>query len=51
MKFFCAILAWMVMGVIIGYGILAANHGNPWLLLIALAGFAVAVGKIGCAVH
>ena len=42
---------WVIMGVIIGTGLLLAVHGSPWLLLLSLLGFIVAVGKIGCATH
>ena len=51
MKFLFATLIWLGMGAIIGAGILWAVHGNPWLLILSLAGFVVAVGKIGCATH
>ncbi len=51
MKLLAAILVWVVMGIIIGAGILLAIKSTPWLLILSLAAFVVAVGKIGCAVH
>ncbi len=39
------------MGAVIGCGILMAIKGSPWLLVVGLIGFVVAVGKIGCAAH
>jgi hypothetical protein len=51
MKLLCAFAVWMAMGLVLGLGILMAVKGNPWLLIVAFAGFVVAVGKIGCATH
>ena len=39
------------MGAVLGFGILMAVKGSPWLLIAAFIGFVVAVGKIGCATH
>ena len=41
----------MGMGAVLGFGILMAVKGSPWLLLAGLVGFVIAVGKIGCAAH
>ena len=51
MKLIYAFVIWIGMGAVIGAGILMAIKGSPWLLIAALIGFVVAVGKIGCAVH
>ena len=51
MKFFWALVIWLVMGAIIIAGIVVATTGTPWLLIIGLLGFIFAVGKIGCATH
>ena len=49
MKFFGAILAYLFIGAVLGYGILlAAARGNYWLLGISLVIYVVAFGKIGC---
>ena len=51
MKLLCAFAVWMGMGAVLGFGILMAVKGSPWLLLAGLVGFVIAVGKIGCAAH
>jgi hypothetical protein len=51
MKFFLAILVWVIMGAIIGTGMVLAVKGSPWLLILSVVGFCVAVGKIGCSQH
>jgi hypothetical protein len=51
MKLFLAFATWIIMGVILGAGLLLAVKGSPWLLLIGMLGFVIAVGKIGCATH
>ena len=48
---FAAMLVWVLMGVVIGVGMFLAIKSTPWLLILALAAFVVAVGKIGCATH
>ena len=49
MNFLYACLAWLGIGLVLGFGILMAVKGSPWLLIVAALGFIVAVGKIGCA--
>ena len=51
MKLFLAFVAWIMMAAILGTGLLLAVKGSPWLFLIGLFGFILAVGKIGCAMH
>ncbi|MEW6305915.1 MAG: hypothetical protein AB1705_20765 [Verrucomicrobiota bacterium] len=51
MNFWLACLAWIVIGIILGLGILMAVKGSLWLLIASIIGFIVAVGKIGCATH
>ena len=49
MKFFGAILAYLVIGAVLGWGILvAARGGSLWLLIAAVVVYVVAFGKIGC---
>ena len=49
MKFFGAILAYLLIGAVLGWGILVAAHGGSlWLLVAALVAYVVAFGKIGC---
>ena len=48
MKFFLAILAYLVISVFLGWGMLLAIKGSPWLLIIGFLVYAVAFAKIGC---
>lgn len=51
MKFIAAVAIWLVMASVLGVALVLAVKGNFWLLGFGLAGFIVAVGKIGCATH
>lgn len=52
MKFLFAMLAWALMGTVLGVAIfLATVKGSPWLLIASVIGLVVAVAKIGCATH
>jgi hypothetical protein len=48
MKFYMAILAYLFIGLILGWGILLAVKGNVWLLIFGFVAYVVAFGKIGC---
>jgi len=48
MKFLLAILAYLLMGAVLGWGMLLAVKGNPWLLIVSFLAYAVAFGKLGC---
>lgn len=48
MKFLMAIIAYLVISLFLGWGILLAMKGNPWLLIIGFLAYAVAFAKIGC---
>lgn len=48
MKFFLAILAYLLIGAVLGWGILSAVKGNPWILIAGFLVYAIAFGKIGC---
>jgi hypothetical protein len=48
MKLMLAVLAYLVISVILGLGILHAVKGNPWLLIISFLAYAIAFAKIGC---
>ena len=48
MKFFGAIIAYLVIGFILGWGIMQAVNGHFWLLGISFVAYCVAFGKIGC---
>lgn len=48
MKFFLAILAYLLIGFVLVWGILLSVHGNPWLLIVGFLVYAVAFAKLGC---
>ena len=48
MKFYLAIVAYLVIGLVLGWGILQAVKGNPWLLVVGFLAYVVAFGKLGC---
>jgi hypothetical protein len=47
-KFILAIVVYLLMCVVIGWGILLAVKGDPWLLIFGFLAYAVAFAKIGC---
>ena len=51
MKLALAVLAYLLIGLVLSAGILLLMAGKPWLLIVALAAFVVAFGKIGCMSH
>ncbi len=48
MKFVWAIVAYLVIAGILGWGILLAVKGQPWLLIIGFLTYAIAFAKLGC---
>jgi len=48
MKFLWAIVAYLVIGVVLGWGILLAVKGSPWLLVVGFLAYVVAFSKLGC---
>jgi hypothetical protein len=48
MKFFLAILAYLLIAFVLGWGILLAVKGSPWLLIVGFLAYVVAFGKLGC---
>jgi len=48
MKFLFAILAYLLIAVGLGLGLLLAAKGSFWVLIAAFVVYAVAFGKIGC---
>jgi hypothetical protein len=48
MKFLGAILAYLAIAIVLGWGILLAARGSFWLLGIGAAAYVVAFTKIGC---
>ena len=48
MKFLLAIIAYVVIGLVLGWGILLAVKGEPWLLVVGFLTYAAAFAKLGC---
>ena len=48
MKLMWAIFAYLVIGLILGWGILLTVKGEPWLLIVGFLAYAVAFAKLGC---
>jgi hypothetical protein len=47
MNFLLAILAWVVIGVILGIGVYLATVGHAWVLFVIAIALLIFVGKIG----
>jgi F0F1-type ATP synthase assembly protein I len=48
MKLLMATLAYVMIGVLLGWGILLAVKGQPWMLIVGFLAYAVAFAKLGC---
>lgn len=48
MKFLLTVAAYLAISGLLGWGILLAVHGNPWLLVVGFLSYVIAVGKLGC---
>ena len=48
MKFLLAVIAYLVIALVLGWGILLAVKGEPWLLVVGLLTYAAAFAKLGC---
>ncbi len=48
MKFLLAILAYLVIGAFLGWGIMLAVKGQPWLLIVGFLAYALAFARLGC---
>ena len=48
MKFFLVIAVYVLMAVVLGWGILLVVKGEPWLLIVGFLAYALAFAKIGC---
>ncbi len=48
MKFIAAIVAFLLIGLILGAGIYEAVKGHLWLLVAALLVYVLAFAKLGC---
>ena len=48
MKFILAIVAYLLIGAVLGTGILMMMKGSPWLLVVGVLGYIFIFGKVGC---
>jgi len=48
MKLMWAIFAYLVIGLLLGWGILLTVKGEPWLLIIGFLAYLVAFTWLGC---
>lgn len=48
MKFFASIVAYLLIGLILGTGIYEAVKGHLWLLVVAVLVYILAFAKLGC---
>jgi hypothetical protein len=48
MKFGLAVLAYLIIGLVLGWGILSVVKGNIWVFIIALLAYVIAFARIGC---
>ena len=48
MKFLWAIIAYLIISLLLSWGILLAVRGEPWLLIVGFLTYAVAFAKLGC---
>jgi len=48
MKLLWAIIAYLIIGIILGWGILAGMKGNWWILAAGFLAYVIAFGRIGC---
>jgi hypothetical protein len=51
MKLVLAVLVYLLIGAVLGWGILLMMAGKPWLLVAAFVVYVVAFAKIGCLSH
>jgi len=51
MKFYLAILVYLLIGLVLAAGILLACAGKPLFLILAFIAYVVAFGKLGCMTH
>lgn len=48
MKLVLAILVYLLIGLVLGWGILLAVKGNVWLLAVSTLAYLILFAKIGC---
>jgi len=48
MKFYAAIVAYVLIGLVLGAGIYEAVKGHLWLLAVAVLVYVITFAKLGC---
>jgi hypothetical protein len=48
MKFALAIVAYLIIGIVLGLGILEAVKGSYWILIAGFLAYVITFGKVGC---
>ena len=48
MKFLLSIAVYLVIGLVLGFGILLAVKGQPMLLIVSFLAYVLAFAKLGC---
>jgi hypothetical protein len=48
MNFFLSIVAYIAIGLVLGWGILSAIHGNFWVLAAGFIIYVLIFARIGC---
>ncbi|HMP81349.1 MAG TPA: hypothetical protein PKA41_01430 [Verrucomicrobiota bacterium] len=51
MKFYFAILAYVIVSAVLGAGLLMLMAGKPWLLVAGCLVYLIAFARFGCASH
>lgn len=51
MKLVLAVLVYLLIGAVLGWGILLMMAGKPWLLIAAFLVYLVGFAKFGCLSH
>lgn len=41
-------LAYLMIGAVLGWGILLIVRGQPWLLIVSFLAYAIAFARLGC---
>lgn len=51
MKFFLAIVVYLLIAAVLSWGIVLMMHGKPWLLIGSILAYIVAFARLGCLSH
>ena len=51
MKLALAVFVYLLIGLVLAWGILLLIAGKPWLLIVAFLAYVLAFAKIGCLSH